>query len=124
MTKDINYYLNLNYKIEIVEDKDEGGYAISCPELPGCITCAGTIEEGMTMIEDAKKSWLAACIDDNLPIPEPSRLEDYSGQFKLRIPRTLHKTLAERSRQEGISMNQYCVYLLSHGCREAHLSKP
>jgi len=40
-------------------------------------------------------------------------LKKYSGQFKLRIPRSLHKSLAEHSKKEGISMNQYCVYLLS-----------
>jgi predicted HicB family RNase H-like nuclease len=40
-------------------------------------------------------------------------LEDYSGQFKLRTPRSLHRSLAEHSKKEGISMNQYCVYLLS-----------
>lgn len=40
-------------------------------------------------------------------------VEDYSGQFKLRIPRSLHRALAEYSQREGVSMNQYCVYLLS-----------
>ena len=67
------------------------------------------------MIEDAKKSWIMACLEDGIAIPEPGQLDDYSGQFKLRIPKSLHKTLAERSRQEGISMNQYCIYLLSNG---------
>ena len=46
-------------------------------------------------------------------IREPDSLKDYSGQFKLRIPRSLHRSLAEHSQREGISMNQYCVYLLS-----------
>jgi predicted HicB family RNase H-like nuclease len=31
-------------------------------------------------------------------------LEDYSGQFKLRIPRSLHRLLAEHSKREGISI--------------------
>ena len=112
--KPIDYYLNLAYKIEIIEDKHEGGYTIHCPELPGCITCAETIEEGVKMIEDAKVAWFEACIEDGFLIPEPSNLEDYSGQFKLRIPKSLHRTLAEKSREEGISMNQYCLYLLSN----------
>lgn len=43
----------------------------------------------------------------------PDNLEDYFGQFKLRIPCRLHRLLAEHSKKEGISMNQYCVYLLS-----------
>lgn len=51
--------------------------------------------------------------EDCVEIHEPDSLEDYSGQFKLRIPRSLHRALAEHSQREGISMNQYCVYLLS-----------
>lgn len=46
-------------------------------------------------------------------IPEPDDLEKYSGQFKLRLPKSLHRQLAEHSRREGVSMNQYCVYLLT-----------
>lgn len=112
--KDLNYYMGLNYKIEVVADKQEGGYVLSCPELKGCITCAETIQEGIVQIEDAKKSWFTACLEDGITIPEPIDIEEYSGQFKLRMPKSLHKELAERSKQEGISMNQYCVYLLSH----------
>jgi predicted HicB family RNase H-like nuclease len=48
-----------------------------------------------------------------MDIAEPDNLDNYSGQFKLRIPKSLHKELAEQSKREGISMNQYCVYLLS-----------
>lgn len=117
MTKGLDYYMSLSYKIETIEDREEGGFTLCCPELPGCMTCADTIEEGFKMIEDAKKCWFTACIEDGIPIPEPSRMQDYSGQFKLRIPRSLHQTLAERSKQEGVSMNQYCVYLLSEGLR-------
>ena len=112
--KDLNYYMNLNYKIEILKEEESDGYVLHCPELPGCITCAETIEKGLIMLEDAKKSWFLACLEDGVTIPEPINTDEYSGQFKLRLPKTLHRELAERSKQEGISMNQYCVYLLSH----------
>jgi predicted RNase H-like HicB family nuclease len=115
MNKDLDYYMKLNYRVEVIEDKEEGGYALSCPELKGCMTCADTLEQGFAMIEDAKRNWFAACIQDGIPIPEPNDIQAYSGQFKLRIPKSLHKLLTERSRQEGISMNQYCLYLLSNG---------
>lgn len=115
MTKDLAYYMNLPYRIEIVKEQEEGGYALHCPELPGCATCADTVEEGLKMLEDAKRCWFTACLEDGVAIPEPARLEDYSGQFKLRLPRSLHKRLAQRSSEEGVSMNQYCVYLLSKG---------
>lgn len=123
MNRDLNYYMNLSYRIEIVEDKEEGGYAFSCPELPGCLTCADTIEHGLEMIEEAKKCWLEACLEDGTPIPEPNDYDAYSGQFKLRIPKSLHKSLAERSKREGVSMNQYCVYLLSGGVNSSMVNK-
>ena len=115
MTKDLDYYMKQKYRIEILEGEDTDGYVLHCPELRGCITCADTIEEGIRMIEDAKRCWFTACLEDGVPIPEPARLEDYSGQFKLRLPKSLHKLLAQRSSEEGVSMNQYCVYLLSKG---------
>lgn len=60
-----------------------------------------------------KKRVIRAALEEGIEIYEPDSLENYSGQFKLRIPRSLHRSLAEHSQREGISMNQYCVYLLS-----------
>ena len=109
MMKTLNDYLAMSYRMEIVEDKDEGGFVVSFPELPGCITCGETIESAVANAEDAKKAWF----EGGVVIHEPDSLEEYSGQFKLRIPKSLHRSLAEHSKKEGISMNQYCVYLLA-----------
>ena len=111
--KNLEYYMNLNYKIEIVKDEVEGGYVLSIPDLKGCLTCADQLDQGIEMLEDAKKQWLIVAIESGYEIPEPNVLENYSGQFKLRLPKSLHKELAEKSKYEGISMNQYCLYLLS-----------
>ena len=106
-------YMRLPYRMEIIPDTIEGGFAVRFPELPGCLTCADTMDEAVRNAEDCKREWLAAAIEDRTPIPEPMTDEDYSGQFKLRIPKSLHKSLAEHSKAEGISMNQYCLYLLT-----------
>ena len=37
--KTLNEYLALPYRMEIVEDREEGGYVVSYPDLPGCLTC-------------------------------------------------------------------------------------
>lgn len=37
-----NDYMELSYRMEIVEDKDEGGFVVSYPDLLGCITCGET----------------------------------------------------------------------------------
>ena len=111
--KTIDYYLDLPYKLEIVPDKDEGGFAARYPELPGCITVGDTLESVVKNANDAKTEWITAALEDGNTIPEPSTYDDYSGQFKLRLPKSLHKLLADKSKEEGVSMNQYCVYLLS-----------
>ena len=42
--KTLNEYLAMPYRMEIVEDREEGGFVVSFPELPGCITCGETLE--------------------------------------------------------------------------------
>lgn len=117
--KDLNYYMSQNYRMEIIKDEDEGGYVASYPELKGCVTCADNINEAVALLEAAKKEWVMAALEDDYPIPEPDCNERYSGQFKLRIPKSLHRALATESKREGISMNQYCLYLLSKAGRES-----
>ena len=121
--KTLNDYFAMNYRMEIVEDKDEGGFVVSFPELPGCITCGETVESAVANALDAKKAWLEAAMEDGIEIHEPDSLEDYSGQFKLRIPRSLHRSLAEHSKREGISMNQYCVLCISSFQKRCSLFK-
>ncbi|MBQ2720863.1 MAG: toxin-antitoxin system HicB family antitoxin [Clostridia bacterium] len=111
--KTIDEYMSLPYRMEIIPDTKEGGYVVRFPELPGCLTCAETVEEAIKNAEECKKEWLTAALEDGIKIPQPVSDEEYSGQFKLRIPKSLHRALAEHSKEEGISMNQYCLYLLS-----------
>ncbi len=111
--KTLDYYLSLSYKMEIEYDTAEGGYVASFPDLKGCITCADTAEGVIKAAEEAKKEWILTALEDGYPVPVPVSDETYSGQFKLRMPKSLHKQLAEHSKREGISMNQYCLYLLA-----------
>ena len=109
----IEEYMKLPYRIELIPDSEEGGFVVTFPDLPGCLTVGETIEEAYRNAEDAKREWLLAAMESGIAIPEPDSVESYSGQFKLRIPRSLHRQLVLQSKREGISMNQYCVYLLS-----------
>ena len=120
--KTLEEYMKMPYKLEIIPDTEESGYVASYPELPGCITCGKTIANAVANAEDAKKAWLTAAIEDGIEIAEPETADSYSGQFKLRLPKTLHKTLAEDSKKEGVSMNQYCVYLLAKNSEKEHIS--
>ena len=95
--------------MEIIPDTVEGGFAVRFPELPGCLTCGDTLEEAVRNAADCKKEWLIAAMEEGIFIPEPVSEEEYSGQYKLRIPKSLHKSLAEHSKAKEININQYCL---------------
>ncbi|MFW6262581.1 MAG: type II toxin-antitoxin system HicB family antitoxin [Thermotogota bacterium] len=69
--KRINDYLKMKYRVEIVKDEIEDGYVLSIPQLKGCITTAETIEEGLVQIEDAKREWIKAAVEEGIKVPEP-----------------------------------------------------
>lgn len=113
--KNLDYYLELPYKYTITP-AEEGGYVIEMPELPGCISQGETAEEALAMIEDAKRVWIEVALEQGRDIPEPSRsVEDYSGRFNVRVPKSLHKALSEKAKEENVSLNQLIIYQLSRG---------
>lgn len=116
MKKELEYYLALPYRFEIIP-AEEGGYVGVVPELPGCITQGETLEETVHMINDAKQSWLETAIEEGVDIPEPEPLasENYSGKYVVRVPKSLHRDLARKAKEENVSLNQLTAYLLASG---------
>ena len=51
----LNDYMDMSYRMEVIEDKNEGGFVVNFPDLPGCITCGKTIESALANALDAKK---------------------------------------------------------------------
>ena len=62
MMKTLNDYMAMSYRMKIIEDKDEGGFVVSYPELPGCVTCGKTVEDAVANALDAKKAWIEAAL--------------------------------------------------------------
>ncbi|MDX2130238.1 MAG: toxin-antitoxin system HicB family antitoxin [Chloroherpetonaceae bacterium] len=119
MNKSLNYYLGLNYPIEIsrLTQEDGGGFYACIPQL-GRYAFQGdgaTIEEALQELEVSKKMLFEEFLEKGIPIPEPRNEDEekYSGKFILRLPKTLHRSLAQRAQEEGTSLNQFVVSLLS-----------
>ena len=70
--KTIDEYMCLPYRMEIVTDTAENGYAVRFPDLPGCLSCGDTLEDAIRNAEDCKRAWLAAALEDGIAIPEPT----------------------------------------------------
>ena len=106
MEKTLDYYLALPYTFELQYDREDAWF-VRVKELPGCMSQGNTPEEAIEMIQEAMELWLEVALEDGLPIPEPRDLDDYSGKFVVRVPRSLHRELVERAEEEGVSLNQY-----------------
>ncbi|MGT2964216.1 toxin-antitoxin system HicB family antitoxin [Streptococcus acidominimus] len=119
MMKDKEYYLGLSYPILIKKIYDEGEllFTASIKELPGLIVYGESLEEVYEEIELAKADWIEANLEWGREIKEPieDSLEDYSGKVTLRMPKTLHRNIKERSEVEGVSLNQTIVQLINDG---------
>ncbi|CAM3237742.1 toxin-antitoxin system HicB family antitoxin [Lactococcus laudensis] len=119
MMKDKEYYLGLNYPILIDKIYDEGEFLFtaSIKELPGLIVYGESLEEVYDEIELAKADWIEANLEWGREIKEPleNSLEEYSGKVTLRLPKSLHRDVKERSEIEGVSLNQTLVQLINDG---------
>ena len=67
--------------------------------------------------EEAASLSAAEAMDDGTSVSLDAlkrELDGYSGRLVIRIPKSLHKLLKEEAEVEGVSLNQYMIYKLSH----------
>jgi antitoxin HicB len=114
----VQEYLELEYPINLYRDEDEKGpyWVAEHPDLPGCKTHGETKEEAIKNLEEAKKSWMYSYADLGKEIPKPNQINEIdncSGKILIRIPKELHYKLITKAKNDGISLNQEILYLLS-----------
>ncbi|KKQ74351.1 MAG: Toxin-antitoxin system, antitoxin component, HicB family [Candidatus Woesebacteria bacterium GW2011_GWB1_38_5b] len=54
----------------IFEPAEEGGYVVSVPALPGCVSQGETFEEAVSMIKDAMEGYLEVLKEEKQEIPQ------------------------------------------------------
>jgi antitoxin HicB len=116
-------YKKMEYpnKIEKLPIEEGGGYYITYPDLPGCSSDGETIEEAVRMGEDARICWIEAAYEMGREIPLPfSYIDNFKGRITVRVPKTMHKELIEEANEEGISLNQYLIYVIGKGMKLGH----
>lgn len=121
--KSLKFYLGLKYPVTITPDVT-GGYVAEIEDLPGCFTQGETIEETFKNMEESRRLWLESAYEDRIDIPLPSSEMEYSGKFNVRIPASLHRKLHRLAEKEGVSLNQYVVFALSHTAGVAESKMP
>ena len=106
-----------SYSVQIFWSDEDNGYVAVVPDLSGCSAFGDTAEEALRESEDAIEAWVRPEATGNA-VPSPSQLplqKKYSGKVLLRMPQSLHGKLCRAAEEEGVSLNQYMVYLLADG---------
>lgn len=58
------------YTIILHPDTEDGGYTVTVPALPGCVTEDDTLEEAIAMAKEAIEGYLEALAKRGEPIPD------------------------------------------------------
>lgn len=101
---------------------ESGGYVVSVLEFPGCIAEGDTAEQALANYERAAESWVEVSLSHDREIKEPVDFDGYSGKVALRLPRSLHRQIAELAEMEDVSINQLLVTSISYYAGEKSTS--
>lgn len=109
-----------DYKIEITKlsSSDGGGFLATVPKLPGCMSDGETPDEAFKNVQDAISCWIETAKELGRELPKPDKYkteDDFSGKLTLRMPKILHKMIAEQAEREECSINQLIITYISMG---------
>ena len=100
-----------------LSEEDGGGYLITFPDLPGCMSDGASLDEVIANGRDAFSAWMSARAHMAKPIPQPTRHGEAALPVRMmqRLPRSLHAELVARARAEGTSLNTLVTMMLAEG---------
>ena len=109
--------MNLVYKSEVTPEEDGSGFTVEVPLLKGCMAFGETVEDAYLSLIEVKQAWFEIALERGweIPVPQTAEVKTYSGKFNVRLPRYLHRDLADFAEREGTSLNQLVVALLAKG---------
>lgn len=111
------------FLVRPLSKQEGGGYLVEFPDFPGVISDGETPEEAIRNGQDALAAALMTMQEFGDPIPKPSQGTSASGQWRQRVPRSLHARLVSRARQEGVSLNTLVNTLIAEGLGRKEASR-
>ena len=104
---------NPGYPFELrpLAKEEGGGWLITFPDLPGCMSDGETPAEAIINGEEALQSWLETAREFGDAIPQPGEIQN--AKFVQRLPKSLHTRLRARAKQEGVSMNTLVTAIIA-----------
>lgn len=92
----------------------DDAYVATCPEFPGLVGVDADAAEALAELREALEMAVEVLEEDGAALPEPRTVVEHSGQFRLRVAKSLHARLAELAADEGVSLNSFVSSVLAH----------
>lgn len=105
---------NDHYTYRVTWSADDDEYVGLCAEFPSLSWLAQTPEAALKGIRNVVADVIEDMKNNQEKIPEPIAVKNYSGKFMVRVPPEIHRSLAIKAAEAGVSLNRLASSKLSH----------
>jgi predicted HicB family RNase H-like nuclease len=95
-----------HYTYRVTWSQEDREYLGLCAELPSLSWLASTPEKTLSGIRSLAAEAVADMEANGEAVPAPLAERHYSGEFRVRIPPLLHRSLAMEAAEQGVSLNR------------------
>ena len=92
---------------------EDNEYVGLCAEFPSLSWLARTPEDALTGIRRIVRAAVRDMEGAGESVPSPLSVKHFSGQFRIRIPPEVHRSLAVQAAEQGVSLNRLASAELS-----------
>ncbi len=104
---------NDHYTYRVTWSADDEEYVGLCTEFPSLSWLARTPVAALKGIRNLVADVIKDMQANNENIPEPIAIKKYSGKFMVRVPPEVHRALAVKAAEAGVSLNRLASSKLS-----------
>jgi predicted HicB family RNase H-like nuclease len=104
---------NDRYTYRVTWSEDDNEYVGLCAEFPSLSWLASTPEAALKGIRKVVEDVVTDMRENGEEVPEPIASRRYSGKFLIRVPPEVHRNLAIKAAEAGVSLNRLASSKLS-----------
>lgn len=105
---------NDHYTYRVTWSADDNEYVGLCAEFPSLSWLTEEPEAALKGIRNLVADVVNDMAEDKEKIPEPLASKNYSGKFMVRVPPDVHRDLAIKAAEAGVSLNRLASSKLSY----------
>lgn len=95
-----------HYTYRVTWSPEDSEHVGLCAEFPSLSWLAATPEEALKGVREVVAEVVADLQAYGEPVPTPLAEKHYSGEFRVRIPPEVHRALAIKAAEQGVSLNR------------------